>query len=115
MINVFALVGILNSAITAEYVSKHTASFSKVDFQKIIVSELRQMPIPIAAVNPGRRAALGLPPFSQRELSLHRRLITLARNLSHATPVNNSKTQKLFDEMNAVISAMSDLSEDEIA
>lgn len=115
MINVYALVGILNSAATAEYVSKHTASFSKVDFQKIIVSELRQMPIPIAAVNPGHRATLGLPPSTERELSLHRRLITLARNLSHATPINNSKTQKLFAEMNAVISAMSDLSEDEIA
>jgi len=114
-INMYALVGILNSAVATEYVSKHTASFSKVDFQKIIVSELRQMPIPIAAVSPGHRATLGLPPSTERELSLHRRLITLARNLSHATPNNNSKTQRLFAEMNAVISAMSDSSEDQNA
>jgi hypothetical protein len=115
MINVYALVGILNSAVAADYVSKHTASFSKVDFQKIIVSELRNMPIPIAAVNPGHRSTLGLPASTQRELSLHRRLIALARKLSHAATINNSKREKLLAEINAVVSAMSDSSEDENA
>ncbi|MEK6324374.1 MAG: N-6 DNA methylase [Acidobacteriota bacterium] len=115
MINVYALVGILNSAVAADYVSKHTASFSKVDFQKIIVSELRHMPIPIAAVNPGHRSTLGLPASTERELSLHRRLIALARKLSHAATINNSKREKLFAEINAVVSAMSDSSEDENA
>jgi hypothetical protein len=115
MINIYALVGILNSAVAAEYVSKHTASFSKVDFQKIIVSELRQMPIPIAAVNPGHRSTLGMPASTERELSLHRRLIALARRLSHAAKINTSKREKLLAEINAVVCAMSDLLEDENA
>jgi restriction endonuclease TaqI-like protein/N-6 DNA methylase len=108
LINVYALVGVLNSAVAADYVSKHTASFSKVDFQKIIVSELRHMPIPIAAINPRHRSRLGLPASTERELSLHRRLIALARKLSQVATINNSKREKLFAEINAVVSVMSD-------
>jgi N-6 DNA Methylase/TaqI-like C-terminal specificity domain len=115
MINVNALVGILNSAVAADYVSKHTASFSKVDFQKIVVSELRHMPIPIAAVNPGHRSTLGLPASTERERSLHRRLMILVRRLSSPETIGDSKTEKLLAEMNAVVAEMYSLTEDDIA
>lgn len=105
MINAYVLVAILNSAVAADYVSKYTASFSKVDFQKIVVSELRQMPIPIVAVNPGHRSTLGLPASTEQELSLHRRLITIARKLWRVGATNSSKTERLFAEMNALVSA----------
>ncbi len=116
MIDAHALAGILNSAMAAKYVSGHTASFSKVDFQKITVSELRQMPIPIAALDARHRRALSLAPPTEEESSMRRRLAALARKLSRMKPENDSKVEELRLEMNAVVSAMYGLSrEDENA
>lgn len=115
MINAHALAGILNSTMAAEYVSHCAASFSKVDFQKITVGELRQMPIPLAALNSSQRRGLGLPEPNERELSLYRQLVRLARRLARATTINDPKTEGLFAEINAVVSTMYILSEDENA
>jgi hypothetical protein len=52
-INPHVLVAILNSGPAAAYVRRHTASFSKVDFQKITINELRGMPIPLSALSVG--------------------------------------------------------------
>lgn len=76
------LTAILNSQSVARYVRANTASFSKVDFQKITIGELQQMPIPLAAVNQKHRAALCLPPATRPEISLQRRLIRVAQQLS---------------------------------
>jgi Eco57I restriction-modification methylase/TaqI-like C-terminal specificity domain len=115
MINVYALVGILNSTIAANYVCRHAASFSKVDFQKVTVGELRRMPIPIAALSVGHRSKLGQPASTERELLLRQRLIVVARKLSDATVIRKPKAERLIAEVNTVVSAMSDLAEHENA
>jgi hypothetical protein len=46
-IRVNLLLAVLNSRVMAEHVKCHTASFTKVDFQRITVEELSQIPIPL--------------------------------------------------------------------
>jgi hypothetical protein len=106
LIDPYALVGILNSSAAAEYVKRCAASFSKVDFQKITVSELRQMPIPIAAVGPAYRSTLALSPPTAQESSLCNRLTALAQKLSQVTLITDAKTMELRAEMETVVSAL---------
>ncbi len=113
MINPHVLVAILNSKVAAEYVRKHTASFSKVDFQKITVGELRQMPIPIAAINPKYRATLGLEPPSKRGGLLRRKVATLAKKLSRLALDNYSQAQKLRAKIDEAVFTMCCLSEED--
>lgn len=105
-IDAHALVGILNSTAAAEYVRMHTASFSKVDFQKITVGELRKMPIPIAAIDPSHRSALGLRPPTKEEGSLRKRVIRLARKLSCEVSIKDSIAVKRCAEVDAAVAAM---------
>ncbi len=105
-IDAFVLAGILNSTAAAEYVRHNTASFTKVDFQKITVGELRRMPIPRAAVANEYRNRIGLAPASEREASLHERLSVLSRELSADGDGNESTAQGLIREMNRIVTAM---------
>ncbi len=76
------LVGILNSGTAAAYVRAHTASFSKVDFQRITVEELRQMPVPAAALDAATCIELGLGSQSTRHLALRSELIEVVEGLA---------------------------------
>jgi hypothetical protein len=106
LIDAYTLVGILNSTEAAEYVRTHAASFTKVDFQKITVNELRQMPIPIVFIEPTHRAALGLSPTTEQEVSLYERLITMAQRLSQIASLDDSEAQGLRAELDTVVSIM---------
>ena len=106
MIDPHVLVAILNSKVAAEYVSRHTASFSKVDFQKITVSELRQMPIPLAALNPSFRSKMGLADATGIEIALCRKLATLSRALSRMAQSNSRAFQRISAEINEIVSTM---------
>lgn len=106
LIDAYVLVGLLNSIVVAEYVKTHAASFSKVDFQKITVSELRRMPIPIAAIGSAYRSTLGLSPHTGQEVSLRKWLISLAQRLSKIASMDNFETQELRVELDAVVSRM---------
>jgi hypothetical protein len=112
MIDPYALVGILNSSAVAEYVRTHTASYSKVDFQKITITELQQMPIPVSAISPPYRTTMRLSAPTPREASFCRRLRSLARELSCTVSVNEPKVQKLRLRLDGLISAMYGLGEE---
>jgi hypothetical protein len=99
------LVGILNSAVAARYVQAHAASFSKVDFQRVTVQELCNLPIPVAALGPaaGRRKHPGARPSPQR--ALRREIIRLVESLSAGTLAAPRSRAKL-DRLDEVISAL---------
>ena len=86
MIDAQILTGILNSQTAAAYVRGCTASFTKVDFQKITIAELYEMPIPIAALHPKHRASLGLAPATRKEIRLQQRLVKAVKPLSSQKP-----------------------------
>jgi hypothetical protein len=86
MIDAQILTGILNSQIAAAYVRACTASFTKVDFQKITIAELYEMPIPIAALHRKHRASLGLAPATRKEIRLQQRLVKAVKILSSQKP-----------------------------
>jgi hypothetical protein len=95
------LVGILNSRKAAEYVKTHAASFSKVDFQRITVGELRQMPVPISALDAAARSDLGLCPPSPRELALRNELFAIVEDLANE---NGSELEvNRFEHLETVI------------
>ncbi len=112
MIDITTLVCILNSKMVAKYVRTHTTSFSKVDFQKITISELRQLPIPIAAIIPSYRSVLGLGSPNAREAFLCQRLTTLVQELSDVTSINNVNAEELRSQLDAVVSEMYNLVEE---
>ena len=84
-IDPLVLVAVMNSRVAAEYVRCHTASFTKVDFQKITVQELRQMPIPVAALNAHSRRRLGLGRPVKHETNKRSQVRRLARKLVDGT------------------------------
>jgi hypothetical protein len=95
------LVAILNSAYVAEYLRSHAASFAKVDFQKVTVSELRELPIPISAIQPSWRATLDVPLASDLEAAQRDRLMRLAKSAGRigATKIIPSTTYAQINEI----------------
>jgi hypothetical protein len=104
-VDAHVLVGILNSTKAAEYVRVHAASFSKVDFQRITVGELRQMPVPITALDTSARADLGLCPPSPGELALRSELIAIVEDLSNENE-RGLEAANLFKRLETVITAL---------
>ncbi len=86
MINAQILTGILNSQTAAAYVRGCAASFTKVDFQRITIAELYDMPIPVAAIHPKHRASLGLARATRKEVRVQQRLLRAVKNLSSQKP-----------------------------
>jgi hypothetical protein len=97
------LTAILNSQSAARYVRNATASFSKVDFQKITVAELQRMPIPLAAIDARHRSTVDLPPATKHELSFQQRLIAIAKVLARRPTDQNLP---LVAELEAIVQAM---------
>jgi hypothetical protein len=110
-IGVYTLLGILNSMVAAHYVRQHGSSFSKVDFQRITIGELKLLPIPIAAIDPHYRAPLGLGPCSERENQLRDQLMMLVRKLSGSTRLSPGERERIQRTADEVVSAMFDLTE----
>lgn len=106
MINVEVLVGILSSKIAADYVRAHTASFLKVDFQKITVTELRHMPISIEAVDAFYRPLLGFEPPTEQEIFLCEQLKSLVKCLSKSETLSYNEAQKLHSQLEEVVMSM---------
>jgi hypothetical protein len=104
-INANVLTGILNSATTAEYVLRHAASMSKVDFQRVTIAELRLMPVPVASLNSRHRSLLGLNPPTTTEASLRQRLLTLVRKLSNGA-ADETTTENRRAELDMVVRLM---------
>jgi hypothetical protein len=100
-----ALVAILNSGPVAKHVRTHAASFAKVDFQKITTTELRELPIPASAIEPARRAKLGLPRASQREATLRRQLMRLAKQASQMA-FHDRITPEMVATIDAIVARM---------
>lgn len=113
MIDAHVLVAILNSSAAAEYVRHNTAAFTKVDFQKITVGELRRLPIPRAAVKAVHRRALGLPPSTARETALRRLISSSARALARAPAHGGARAETLRARLDAAVSKMYALQEGE--
>jgi N-6 DNA Methylase/TaqI-like C-terminal specificity domain len=108
MIEIHVLVALLNSTHAAEFVRCHTASFSKVDFQRITISELAIFPIPAAAVGRQYRSSLGLHQATAKEVELCKRLNVSARCVSRLTS-NSHTVGSLFAEVDEIVSAMYNL------
>lgn len=114
-IDVYALVGILNSKVTARYVRRYSSSFTKVDYQKITVSELERLPIPFMAVSPAYRSALALDTPSRQESLLYKQLTATARKLSSSNMLNEALKQRLHQKLDTILLKMYGLEEDEDA
>ena len=110
-VDIGVLACILNSATAAEYVRHNTASFTKVDFQKITLGELRRMPIPQAAIKAGYRGKLGLATATERATALQRRLSVIARELSRLPTPDCPRALRLRAEADAAVAEMYGLSE----
>lgn len=100
------LVAILNSAKAAEYVQAHASSFSKVDFQRITVGELRRMPVPASIVDPPSREDLELSPRSKRESVLLADLVALVDELASDQTPGEKRAADLRDRLETVVSAL---------
>lgn len=111
MIGISPLVCILNSTIAAAYVRSNTASFSKVDFQRITIGELRSLPIPIAAIKPRYRSVLGVDKATKREIALCKQLTVLVRKLLRPT-LSVFENQKERAEIDRIVSVMYSLTGD---
>lgn len=109
LIDAYSLVGILNSGVAARY-ARNSVSFSKVDFQKITIGELREMPIPVSALSKANRLKLGLGAPTKQEIRLSKRLSTLARRLSRTTRMPDATNCRLQVEMDNVVLEMYSLS-----
>ncbi|HEV2805380.1 MAG TPA: N-6 DNA methylase [Chthoniobacterales bacterium] len=101
-IDAHVLTAILNSNTLARHVRERVASFSKVDFQKITIAELRQMPIPVAALDVAANAALGSRRPTSCERALRRQLIKKVRSLLLAKP----HELQVIDEVEAIVEQM---------
>jgi len=100
------LAAILNSESAATYVRGHAASFSKVDFQRITVQELRAMPIPIAAVRPSCRAALGLSEATASERSRCRTVLAAVAKWCASPPSTTYEAERVLDRLDHVVRAL---------
>jgi hypothetical protein len=105
-IDPFVLLGILNSAVAAQYVLQHGSSSSKVDFQRITIGELGVMPIPVAAIDSTYRRALDLSSCTKRDNQLRNRLKDLVRKLSKLPVLGDARRETLQAELDVVISEM---------
>ncbi|HEV3467762.1 MAG TPA: TaqI-like C-terminal specificity domain-containing protein [Pyrinomonadaceae bacterium] len=112
LIDAHVLTAILNSAAAAEYVRHHTASFTKVDFQKITVAELRRMPIPTAAIAAGCRKRLGLAPSTRAASALRRSLAGAASRLARSGRPDAAAARRLRERVDALVAEMYRLSEE---
>lgn len=111
-VNLYVLLGVLNSMMAAHYVRQHGASFSKVDFQRITVDELGLMPIPIAAIGPPYRNVLNLNSSTKEESRLRNHLISLVRQLAESASLSASRKEKLQGKVENAVIAMYNLAED---
>ncbi|MFY9622483.1 MAG: N-6 DNA methylase [Pyrinomonadaceae bacterium] len=108
MIGIHLLIAILNSTRAAMFVRCHTASFSKVDFQRITTSELALFPIPAAAIGRRHRSSLGLHQATTEEIELCQRLNFLVNYVSRLTS-NSPDVKKRYAEIDEIVSAMYEL------
>jgi hypothetical protein len=81
-VDVFALATLLNSWLVSDWVASNTASFTKVDFQRITVNELRRCPIPALVLTPDLRRRVKLSTATAREEIARADLRTIGRRLS---------------------------------
>ncbi len=98
------LLGLLVSEATAEYVRHHTASFLKVDFQKITVGEMREVPVPVTLVAPAAREKLGLGARSDVEKDLCCRLDRTVAGLRQST--GSSSAEAPANELDEIVAAL---------
>jgi hypothetical protein len=106
LIDIHILTAFLNSSKAAEYVSTHTSSFSKVDFQKITLSELREMPIPIDLLDSESRSILSLRPQNKFEFDLYEELKELAKEMSNSAQKKNLLEGDFYLKIDTIISKM---------
>lgn len=106
MISALLLVALLNSRAVARYVQQCTASFSKVDFQRITVGELKELPVPLAAVHGRYRRRFRHEDPGERERELRRMMTVLARRLVTVEPRGDLRYDKLRERVEHVVSAM---------
>jgi TaqI-like C-terminal specificity domain/Eco57I restriction-modification methylase len=94
------LVAILNSTTVGQYVRTHSGSFAKVDFQRITIHELRDLPIPVAAILKGWRNPLGFPSLRCEEGRLQHKLRRLAQSLyRQAVPRAEAAVDRLVGKL----------------
>lgn len=92
-IDPYILTAILNSDIARRYVRKHTGSFLKVDFQKVTIRELRQLPIPITLLNSKQRKALAVNAVPENTKQLVTEISKLSMILTNNSPAQAQKNQ----------------------
>jgi hypothetical protein len=102
-IDAHVLAAILNSSCLAEYVKTRAASFTKVDFQRITTAELRQLPIPIAALTAAQQNSLGV---HERDTDAIRRLGRLARQAHRLEGRANPARETLIEEIDFLVRTM---------
>jgi hypothetical protein len=105
-IDAHLITAILNSQIAADYVRANTVSFSKIDFQKITIGELRKLAIPIAALDAVSRRTHSLPPPMRRETGLRVRIRNAVRRLIQSGAADTRESRKLRDHIETLIAQL---------
>ena len=102
------ILAILNSRTAAAWMKVHTGSMTKVDFQRVTVTELHRFPLPVALVSTRSRARLGLPSMRAWERDIGARLTTLVRQLCNrrAPPPDEDRARRLWDELERLVESM---------
>lgn len=100
-INVLRLTALLNSTIVAQYVRNNTASFTKVDFQKITIHELAEIPVPQTLVTTRLRRKMEWEQPSATAARVRNRIDVLARRL---TPPDG-RPQPVWEELRLELDA----------
>lgn len=103
MVDTHILVAILNSRVAAKFVQQYTASFSKVDFQRITVGELGLLPVPFSFINARCRHTLGLNKPNKHEISFRINLTRLTRKFISLGLTKSIEADRLRERIEYVI------------
>lgn len=111
-IDALRLTAILNSSVISRYVRENTTSFSKVDFQRITLSELAEIPVPRSLVNARFRRKMGWEIPSAAAVKINKKIFAYARKISLRSGPSQSDTTTLFSKMEAVVKEIYKLEKD---
>ncbi len=98
------LVAFLNSFCAAQVVRKSVACFAKVDFQKIVLAELREFPVPVALLKWSARRTLGRRGSGSGEDEIEPAIHRIACRLIRRSREEGVSLAPLWTELEGVLS-----------
>ncbi len=111
-ITVNLLLAVLNSGPIAEHVKSHTASFTKVDFQKITVRELAEIPIPRFLTEVDDRRGQARDSLRRNEMRLRQRLTAAVTQIRAANSLGSGNSARVWTRLENLVRTAYGIAED---